>query len=63
MSYNQEQLQREILSFQNQLNNTYSGFGQQNNNSNNTFRPRNSNEDDKDIEYRDTINEKVNNLK
>ena len=65
MSYNQEQLQREILSFQNQLNNTYSGFGQQNNNNNssNTFRPRNSNEDDKDIEYRDTINEKVNNLK
>ena len=27
MSYNQEQLQREILSFQNQLNNTYSTFG------------------------------------
>lgn len=68
MSYNQEQLQNEILSFQNQLNNTYSTFGsqqqnhQQNNNSN-TFRPRNSNEGEKDIEYRDTINEKVNNLK
>jgi len=77
MNYNQEQLQREILSFQNQLNNTYSTFGsqqqqqqnyQQNNNSN-TFIPRNSNYNnynntsEKDVEYRDTINEKVNNLK
>ena len=74
MNYNQEQLQREILSFQNQLNNTYSSFGsqQQNNNNNNnnknsnTFTPRNgnyNNTSEKDVEYRDTINEKVNNLK
>ena len=72
MNYNQEQLQNEILSFQNQLNNSFSTFGsqqqqnhQQNNNSN-TFTPRNSNYNntsEKDVEYRDTINEKVNNLK
>ena len=73
MSYNQEQLQNEILSFQNELNNSFSTFGsqhhqqnhQQNNNSN-TFTPRNSNYNntsEKDVEYRDTINEKVNNLK
>ena len=76
MNYNQEQLQREILSFQNQLNNTYSTFGSQqqnqqqnNNNNSNTFTPRNSNYNnynntsEKDVEYRDTINEKVNNIK
>ncbi len=58
---NQEQIKREIQSFQNSLNNQqYQQYQSQNSS---TYRDHNFKPKENDIEFRDTINEKVNNLK
>lgn len=64
MSFKQdhEQIRREIQSFQNSLNNMQQPQQQQPNNSS-TYRDHNFKPKENDIEFRDTINEKVNNLK
>lgn len=61
---NQEQIKREIQSFQNSLNNQqYQQSQQYQPQNSSTYRDHNFKPKENDIEFRDTINEKVNNLK
>ncbi len=66
--YDPEQIRREIQSFQNSLNNVQSQSQQQSqqqyqSQNFSTYRDHNFKPKENDIEFRDTINEKVNNLK
>ena len=61
--YDPEQIRREIQSFQNSLNNMQQPQPQQQPTNSSTYRDHNFKPKENDIEFRDTINEKVNNLK
>lgn len=61
--YDPEQIRREIQSFQNSLNNMQQPQQQQQTTNSSTYRDHNFKPKENDIEFRDTINEKVNNLK